>query len=334
MFFTWVNWPGKLILAEIYLPLPMFIVRPRLFISYAREDIAYAEALHEHLQAAYTVFFDKKKILIGDPFPEQIRKHIRQCDGCIALISPDSIVSEWCKLEIYFAHLLNKTIIPIKIGETDFETSSPLAYFQKGINYTIVSGLQQLPESFTLIDERLRITRRSALQRSMRVCAAVLLVVVAGALVFNAAIHRINGLQYERDRDALLTKLRQSTTIWRDSTLSGACPSVSERSRAGGRTRAAGIERGSVWTCEAECQIVVCPFAEKFQSGQKTILSSDRLEIVQSGKCRAGECQLCERACFPDGVSYRRILGCLFQGDGFRESGDRVEWAPFFQLRF
>jgi hypothetical protein len=199
----------------------MSAIKPRLFISYAREDMAIAEAINSHLHAGFKTFFDKKSILIGDPFPEKIRLNIKKCDGCIAVISPSSVVSEWCKLEIYYAHLLKKTIIPVMIGIADFEMNSPLHHLQKSINYTIIEDISRLPEALSLIDARLRITQKSAWKR---VAATFSWFVLAGLLIyffFSFGIARINGVKYENDRLLLLTEVKKSDKILRDSAIEG-----------------------------------------------------------------------------------------------------------------
>jgi uncharacterized protein YjbI with pentapeptide repeats len=199
----------------------MSIIKPRIFISYAREDMAIAEAINSHLQTSYKTFFDKKSILIGDPFPEKILLHIKKCDGCITIISPSSVVSEWCKLEIYFAHLLKKTIIPIKIGTADFEKNSPLQYLQKSINYTIIEDISRLPEALSLIDTRLSIIRKSARKR---IAKAFFGFILAGLIIyafFSFGINRINGIKYNNDRSELLSEIKKSDKIYRDSAIEG-----------------------------------------------------------------------------------------------------------------
>ncbi|RFM32549.1 toll/interleukin-1 receptor domain-containing protein [Chitinophaga silvisoli] len=80
----------------------MFALRPRLFISYAREDEAFARTLNAALnQAGYHTFFDKSTIKIGDVFPEKIIRALKRTDACILIMSPYSVQSEWCKLESF-----------------------------------------------------------------------------------------------------------------------------------------------------------------------------------------------------------------------------------------
>ncbi|HYC28080.1 MAG TPA: toll/interleukin-1 receptor domain-containing protein, partial [Chitinophagaceae bacterium] len=193
----------------------MSAIKPRLFISYAREDEAIAEAVNAHLQKDYKTFFDKKNILIGDLFPEKIRQHIKKCDGCIAIISPSSVASEWCKLELYFAHLLRKSIIPVKIGTADFGRDNPLEHLQKGINYTIVEDNSRLPGALSLIDEKLKITRRSAWRRIFIMFSWTVL----AALLIYALFSSIDSFTYNNARSAMLGDVRRSDRILTDSAM-------------------------------------------------------------------------------------------------------------------
>lgn len=111
-------------------------IKPRIFISYAREDIALADFIYHRLQTdGYDPFMDKEKILAGDLFAKKILSELKQCDSIITFISPDSVKSEWCEFEVYYAHILNKVNIPIRIHNAAYESDSPLNFLQKEINY-------------------------------------------------------------------------------------------------------------------------------------------------------------------------------------------------------
>ena len=59
-----------------------------IFISYAREDGAAAQALHQRLASAkFDVWFDRGRLKGGDPFEEKITRHIRQCDLFVPIVS-------------------------------------------------------------------------------------------------------------------------------------------------------------------------------------------------------------------------------------------------------
>jgi hypothetical protein len=59
-----------------------------IFISYAREDGASAQALYEGLASAkFDVWFDRRRLKGGDPFEDKITRHIRQCDLFVPIVS-------------------------------------------------------------------------------------------------------------------------------------------------------------------------------------------------------------------------------------------------------
>src|SRR5688572_12810888 len=105
----------------------MFAIKPRLFISYAREDIEFARILNKALSTSgFQVFFDESSILIGDIFPDRIINELKKADGCIVLITDSWAKSEWCKLEAYYSHFFKKMFIPIRLGNGDYDQESPL----------------------------------------------------------------------------------------------------------------------------------------------------------------------------------------------------------------
>ena len=62
--------------------------KPRVFISYAREDAAVAEWLFEELNnTGFTVYLDTRGTLAGERFLTVIVDHLHRCDAVLALIS-------------------------------------------------------------------------------------------------------------------------------------------------------------------------------------------------------------------------------------------------------
>lgn len=78
----------------------MLAIKPRVFISFAREDVAFAEVIHAGLiQGNYNTFFDSRSMRVGDVFPEKIVTALKRSDGGILIGSPFSVKSVWCKVE-------------------------------------------------------------------------------------------------------------------------------------------------------------------------------------------------------------------------------------------
>src|ERR1041385_7213160 len=92
----------------------------KLFVSYSRKDSVTAHKLIEALKSIQQdVWVDWESIPPAVDWLEQIFRGIEASDAFIFLISPDSIVSEVCKVEIGRAALNNKRIIPIALRDVN-----------------------------------------------------------------------------------------------------------------------------------------------------------------------------------------------------------------------
>lgn len=198
----------------------MFAFKPRLFISYAHEDLAFANTIHAALdQSKYDTFLDKRKIKIGDVFPSKIVRAIKRSDACILIISPYAVQSEWCKLEAYYAHFFKKTLIPIKLGNTDYDAESPLRVIQKDLHYVVIESSDDHTNILDAISEKLAVAKRNAWYRILRyfllVCSFVLLVVAIAWL----GIRKINQVAYDNQKKELLASVKASDKIYKTAEL-------------------------------------------------------------------------------------------------------------------
>ena len=90
----------------------------KLFVSYSRKDSAAAHRLIETLKSIQQdVWVDWESIPPAVDWLEQIFRGIEASDAFIFLISPDSIASEVCKVEITRAAINNKRIIPVVLRD-------------------------------------------------------------------------------------------------------------------------------------------------------------------------------------------------------------------------
>src|SRR6476620_3682012 len=92
----------------------------KLFVSYSRKDSTTAHKLIEAFKSIQQdVWVDWESIPPAADWLEQIFHGIEESDAFIFLISPDSIASEVCKVEINRAAQNNKRIIPIVLRDVD-----------------------------------------------------------------------------------------------------------------------------------------------------------------------------------------------------------------------
>src|SRR5215208_4179190 len=92
----------------------------KLFVSYSRRDSVAAQRLIEAFRAIdQDVWVDWESIPPAVDWLEQIFRGIEESDAFIFMISPDSIASEVCKVEINRAAQNNKRIIPIVVRDVN-----------------------------------------------------------------------------------------------------------------------------------------------------------------------------------------------------------------------
>ena len=84
------------------------------FVSYSRKDKEFAQILHDALEnSQQKTWVDWKDILPTSERWHETERAIEGADTFIFVISPDSIISEYCGKEIEHADRLNKRILPI-----------------------------------------------------------------------------------------------------------------------------------------------------------------------------------------------------------------------------
>jgi WD40 repeat protein len=92
----------------------------KLFVSYSRKDSVAARKLIEAFKSMeLEVWVDWESIPPAVDWLEQIFRGIEEADAFIFMVSPDSIASEVCKVEIGRAVQNNKRIVPIVLRDVD-----------------------------------------------------------------------------------------------------------------------------------------------------------------------------------------------------------------------
>ncbi|MBX2842464.1 MAG: TIR domain-containing protein [Flammeovirgaceae bacterium] len=100
------------------------------FISYSRKNLAFASKLYKRLtEEGLEVWFDQEDIPAAVDFQHEIEVGINRSHNFIFIISPDSVISPYCRLEIEHAVKQQKRIIPILLIEPEgklFEAINPV----------------------------------------------------------------------------------------------------------------------------------------------------------------------------------------------------------------
>ncbi len=92
----------------------------KVFISYARADMAPADALVQALEhRGFCVKIDRRDLPYGEEWQEELSAFITESDTVLWLVSPDSVQSKWCKWELGEVRRLSKRLVPVCIREID-----------------------------------------------------------------------------------------------------------------------------------------------------------------------------------------------------------------------
>ena len=88
--------------------------KSRIFISYSRKDIAFADRLELALrERGFVTLIDRAEILALEDWWKRIETLITQADTIVFVLSPDALASDVCKKEVEFADSLNKRLAPV-----------------------------------------------------------------------------------------------------------------------------------------------------------------------------------------------------------------------------
>lgn len=107
----------------------------QVFISYSRRDLSFVERLVGDLRdAGYQAWYDLSGLEGGSRWGTEIQNAIQSSQYVIAVLSPDSVTSEWVEREFLYASKLKLKIVPLFYRECDL----PLNFLN--LNYIDVRG--------------------------------------------------------------------------------------------------------------------------------------------------------------------------------------------------
>ncbi len=94
--------------------------KTRVFLSYSRKDIEFAQLLKTELEArGFHPMLDKTDIAPGEAWQDRLSKLIIEADAVVFSVSPNSAASKICAWEVAEAGRLGKRIIPVVVDPVD-----------------------------------------------------------------------------------------------------------------------------------------------------------------------------------------------------------------------
>jgi WD40 repeat protein len=94
--------------------------KAKIFISYSRRDLDFADRLEAGLKArGFDTLIDRSEIYALEDWWKRIEALIAQADAIVFALSPDSVTSDVCQSEVRFAASLNKRLAPVVSRRVD-----------------------------------------------------------------------------------------------------------------------------------------------------------------------------------------------------------------------
>src|SRR5258705_6051660 len=88
--------------------------KAKVFISYSRKDMAFADQLEAALrERGFEPLIDRSEIYAFEDWWKRIEALIARADTVVFVLSPDAVASDVCNKEVAFAASLNKRFAPI-----------------------------------------------------------------------------------------------------------------------------------------------------------------------------------------------------------------------------
>ena len=127
--------------------------KAKIFISYSRKNMAFADRLEAALrERGLEPLIDRTEIYAFEDWWKRIQALITQADTVIFVLSPDSVASEICAREVTFASSINKRLAPVVYRRVnDEKVPEPLAR----LNFIFFDDEARFDDSLNRLSEAL-----------------------------------------------------------------------------------------------------------------------------------------------------------------------------------
>ena len=128
--------------------------KAKIFISYSRKDMAFADRLEAALKArGFEPLIDRSEIYAFEDWWKRLQSLIQQADTVVFVLSPDAVASREALREVEYAASLNKRFAPIVCRRVE-DTAIPEAL--RRLNFVFFDDQAQLEASAERLAEALR----------------------------------------------------------------------------------------------------------------------------------------------------------------------------------
>ena len=93
--------------------------KPRVFVSYAQSDAAFARKLAQSLRSSGAEIWMDTDIKPGEVWADRIREELGKAKFVVVLLTPDSLKSSWLYLELGAAVADKKSIVAVVLEDVD-----------------------------------------------------------------------------------------------------------------------------------------------------------------------------------------------------------------------
>ena len=113
-----------------------------IFISYARHDRPDVEMLARDLEGTRESVWMDNELTGGQAWWDTILRQIRQCDLYVLALSPESLKSRACRLELQYGVALRRPLLPVQMKDLAISTAPQVVADTQIVDYR-----QRTPEA-------------------------------------------------------------------------------------------------------------------------------------------------------------------------------------------
>jgi CHASE2 domain-containing sensor protein len=130
------------------------------FLSYSEKERTFMEKVANSLRReCFTVWTNLTDINSGSDFVEAIYRGLEEADNVVYLMSPASVASPYCQMELAHARMHKKRIIPVLIKEVELEQVPPEL---SALQFITIADTEQESQYHAAIAKLIKVLREDA----------------------------------------------------------------------------------------------------------------------------------------------------------------------------